>query len=82
MSNYDFTSMTNSLRADVEQAKQGLAHLDRGGGRLHLSDLRTIEEDREKLKKFEVLLQGNSSYIDKHGYIKLTTMIDTIALND
>jgi len=79
MVGFDLTDLNKQIKADMTLVKEGLSHLDRGGGRVHITDFRKIENDKVKMKALEKLMLGEN-FIDKHGYIQFRNMVDRIAV--
>jgi len=78
LTNFDCTEFRESIKKDVIDVKEGFSHLDRGGGRIHITDLRNICDTKSNQIAIEKLMEGDT-YIDKNGYIKLKDMVDKLA---
>lgn len=78
LTHFDCTEFIESIKTDASDIKEGFSHLDRGGGRIHITDLRNICDSKSSQVALEKLMEGET-YIDKNGYIKLKDMVDKIA---
>ena len=78
LTRFDCTEFIESIKTDASDIKEGFSHLDRGGGRIHITDLRNICDSKSNQVAIEKLMEGDT-YIDKNGYIKLKDMVDRIA---